>query len=292
MNKPSYFIAAVISVILISSSLFAESPNRIKAEKLFVQAQKALSTENSKEAENLLMKSLQQDPNFTSAIWQLSQIYENRGKLEYARELLLRGLQQKQNATWAKEKLKRMEKILVQKLLSEATDFMTEGNYTSALPKLALYNGIKPNDPVPLIYMARCHLALNNLQTAKTYLSEAIERDPSNPDIANLLTAVENRIERESLNRVILQAKKILSDFTPARSKEATDALKTILQKDPGNIWAKEKLSELGLLTSKSAEAENQKNGDKERFKFKEKVTKTTNAISSTVLKYTIIILF
>jgi tetratricopeptide (TPR) repeat protein len=184
-----------------------------------------------------------------------------------------------------------MEKILAQKLLSEATNFMAEGNYISALPKLALYNGIKPYNPIPLIYMGRCHLALNNLQTAKTYLSEAMERDPSNPDIAQLITVVDDRIERESLNGVIFQAKKILSNFTPEKSKEATDALKTILQKDPGNVWAKEKLSELGLLTSKSAEAENQKSVDKEGFKFKEKASKAISVISPTVLKYTIIIL-
>lgn len=293
MNKLLYFFIASISIILISSSLFAESVNRIDAEKLFVQAQKALASGNNEIAENLLMKSLQRDPNFTSAIWQLSQIYENRGKLEYARELLLRGLQQNQNATWAKDKLKRMERILVQKLLSEATNFMTDGNYTSALPKLALYHGIKPYDPIPLIYMGRCHLALNNSKTAKQYLTEAMERDPSNSEIAHLLSAVDNRIERESLNEVILQAKKILSNFTTAKNKEATNALQAILQKDPGNAWAKEKLSELDLLTSKSTETENQKDGKKntEGFKLKEKTSEAINILPAAVLKYTIIAL-
>jgi len=293
MKKPSHFIIASISIILISSSLFAESVNRIDAEKLLVQAQKALASGNNENAENLLIKSLQRDPNFTSAIWQLSQIYENRGKLEYARELLLRGLQQNQNATWAKDKLKRMERILVQKLLSEATNFMTEGNYTSALPKLALYHGIKPFDHIPLIYMGRCHLALNNSKTAKQYFTEAMERDPSNSEIAHLLSTVDNRIEKESLDEVILQAKMILSNFTTARNKEATNALKAILQKDPGNAWAKEKLSELNLLASKSTEQENPREVKKniEGLKLKEKTSKAINVLPAAALKYTIIVL-
>ena len=138
---------AIALLFIFNTTVSAQSGDRIQAEKLFVQAQRALSEGDEESAEKLLKQALQKDSNFTSAIWQLATIYEKRGKLEYARELILRGLKQSPNANWAREKLSQLERTLTRKLLSEAESYMSTGQYSLAIPKLSLYMGIRPQDP-------------------------------------------------------------------------------------------------------------------------------------------------
>ncbi|MBN1163158.1 MAG: DUF4388 domain-containing protein [Candidatus Krumholzibacteriota bacterium] len=241
----------ILLLCLFYAPVHSQSNARIQAENLFVEAQKALTEGDDRLAESLLMRSLQQDPSFTSAIWQLSQIYEKRDQLEYARELILRGLQQDPNASWAREKLDQMERILVRKLLREAEEYMSTGNYDLALPKLSLYLGIKPFDPVPLIRIGRCHLALGNLKTAKDYMVQAIERDPTNSEVAALLDEIEERMEQSSQDAAVRRARSILANYTPQDKAEAEKALQEVLNNDPHDSWALEKLAELRLLEEK-----------------------------------------
>lgn len=250
-------ISIIILLVLFSgfSAGYTQSTARIEAERSFVEAQKALARGDDQTAEKHLMKSLQLDPSFTSSIWQLSQIYEKRGKLEYARELLMRGLQQEPNAAWARDKLANLEKVLTQRLLSEADLYMQRGDYKKALPKLSLYLGIKPHDPVPLIRLGRCHLALGNLKTAREYLVQAIQRDPSNTEVAGLLDEIDRRISRSSLDAAVERARNILIDHTAENREEARDALREVLKLDPNNVWAMEKLEELAVLSKREKEA-------------------------------------
>lgn len=249
--QASFNIMIPLLVILAFSAAPSTAGDRISAEKAFVEAQKSLADGDDQTAEKALMTSLRLDPAFTSAIWQLSQIYERRGKLEYARELLLRGLQQEPGASWARDKLGQLEKTLTRKLLSEAQTHMAAGRYDQAVPKLSLYLGIKPHDPAPLEMLGRCHLALDNLKMAGEYLRQAIERDPSNRDIASLIDEVEKRISRSEAEEAIGRAETILADYEPGKSpgarKEAEDALREILDMDPGNEWAAGKLKELAM---------------------------------------------
>ena len=249
MNTTRPVVLCLLSVIIIlytATSVCAG--DRIQAEKLFVEAQKALSRGEIERAESLLTEALAADPSFTSSIWQLAQIYEKKGMLEHARELLIRGLQQEPDATWAREKLAALEKALTQKLLRNAQSYMESGEYDLAIPKLSLYLGIKPYDPVPLLMIGRCHLALGNLETAKEYLLQASERDPSNPDVRSLIAEVERRIERGSVSYLAKAASSILSNYTLDRKAEAIKALEAVLAADPQNAWADEKLAEIRLI--------------------------------------------
>ncbi|UCF04321.1 MAG: DUF4388 domain-containing protein [bacterium] len=245
-------IVTITGILLISGPVSAQSTPRIRAENLFVEAQRSLTRGDDVKAEQLLMKALQEDDSFTSAIWQLAQIYEKRGKLEHARGLILRGLQQEPQASWARDKLAQLERMLTNKLLSEAEAYMSNGEYDRAIPKLSLYLGIKPYDPIPLIQIARCHLALDNLETSKEYLVQAIERDPSNPTVIALLDEVEARIDKGSLNTLIKEAKAILARYSPEMEESARQALGRILDTDPSNKWAREQLKELDLLAEKT----------------------------------------
>ncbi|MCK4235632.1 MAG: tetratricopeptide repeat protein [Candidatus Krumholzibacteria bacterium] len=251
MTKSFIFMAkALFVIILLSTAAPAQTISRIKAEGLFVEAQKALSRGDDQTAEILLKNALQSDESFTSAIWQLAQIYEKRGKLENARELILRGLQQEPQAAWAREKLSHLERILTQKLLTEAESFMSSGRYDRAIPKLSLYMGIKPYDPTPLIQLGRCHLALGNLDTAKEYLIQALERDPSNSQTASILGEINERNTRATLEALKVRAQKILADYSPENREKARETIEAILREDPRNSWASEKLGELDLLTA------------------------------------------
>jgi tetratricopeptide (TPR) repeat protein len=246
-------VLTVISAVFLAAGmlapcLHAQSPSRVEAERLFVEAQKSLARGDDVKAEDYLKKALKNDGTFTSAIWQMSQIYEKRGQLEYARELLLRGLQQEPGATWARDKLKRMEKTLTANLLSEAERLMSGGQYDLAIPKLSLYLGIKPYDPVPLVQIARCHLAMDNLDSAKEYLVQAQERDPTNTEVIALLDEVERRSDRAEIEAALSQARAALASWTPETKDQAETALSRVLALDPENAWAREKLREIALL--------------------------------------------
>jgi tetratricopeptide (TPR) repeat protein len=248
MKAFTLFSAVILAAGMLAPCLNAQSASRIEAERLFVEAQKALARGDDVKAESLLMDALKSDETFASAIWQLSQIYEKRGKLEYARELLLRGLQQEPDAAWARDKLARMEKTLTGKLLSEAESLMSKGLYDQAIPKLSLYLGIKPYDPVPLVQIARCHLAMGNLESAREYLEQAAERDPSSTDVMVLLDEVERRASRSKIDSALGRARTLLSKYTPETRGQVEKALSDVLALDPENAWAREKLREIALL--------------------------------------------
>ena len=252
-------VIVVISAVFLAAGmlapcLHAQSSSRIEAERLFVEAQKSLARGDDVKAESYLMKSLKSDDSFTSAIWQLSQIYEKRGQLEYARELLLRGLQQEPDATWARDKLARMEKVLTGKLLADAERLMSSGRYDQAIPKLSLYIVIKPYDPVPLVQIARCHLAMDNLDSAKEYLVQASERDPSNTEVMSLLDEIERRSDKAEVGAALRRARAVLASYTPETKGQAEKALSDVLGLDPENTWAREKLREIALLEDEKEE--------------------------------------
>ncbi|MCK4549400.1 MAG: tetratricopeptide repeat protein, partial [Candidatus Krumholzibacteria bacterium] len=240
--------AVFLAAGLLAPCLYAQSPSRVEAERLFVEAQKSLARGDDVKAEDYLMKALKYDKSFTSAVWQLSQIYEKRGQLEYARELILRGLQQEPGATWARDKLSRMETNLTGKLLREAERLMSNGRYDEAIPKLSLYLGIKPYDPVPLVQIARCHLAMDNLDSAKEYLVQASERDPSNTDVISLLDEIERRFDRAEVESALGRARSVLASYTTETRGQAEKALSDVLALDPENNWARDKLREIMLL--------------------------------------------
>lgn len=248
MKRMIALTAVAACLIAATGSARGESAARIRAEKLFVEAQKELARGDDRAAESLLMESLDLDGSFTSAVWQLAQIYEKRGRLEHARELMIRGLQQEPGAGWAREKLARLEGILTRQLLVEAEDLMGRGEYERAIPKLSLYLGIKPFDPAPLVDMARCHLAMGNLETARGYLEQARERDPSGIETAALLEEIESRMGKAAVRSAVAGARKLLASYVPEDRARAEEALREVLALDPANGWAKEKLSELALL--------------------------------------------
>jgi len=92
-------LALVLVLGACAADLVCAQTPRMRAEALFVEAQKALSRGDTEGGERLLKESLETDGSFTSAIWQLALVYESKGKLDYARELLLRGLRQEPDAS-------------------------------------------------------------------------------------------------------------------------------------------------------------------------------------------------
>ena len=240
-------LSAVACLLLISCACAEAQPqssSRVQAEALFVEAQKALARGDSETAESSLKEALMKEPGFTSAIWQLAQIYETRGKLDYASELLLRGLKQDPQATWAKEKLAQMEGALSRRLLAEAQASMNAGDYDLAIPKLSTYLGLKPDDETALICMSKCHLAKGNLETAREYIKKARMNDPANEGIASVEAEINNRARSALLERLVNAAQAALADSASGWEK-ARLALRAVLKEDPGSSWAKEQLSEV-----------------------------------------------
>jgi tetratricopeptide (TPR) repeat protein len=96
--------------------------------------------------------------------------------------------------------------------------------------------------------MARCHLALDNLDSAREYLVQAAERDPGNTDALRLLDEIERRADRADIENALSRARTALASYTPATREKAEKALSEVLALDPENAWAREKLREIALL--------------------------------------------
>jgi len=230
-----------------------EPASRVQAEALFVDAQKALSRGDDVEAERLLKDALSSDPAFTSAIWQLAQIYESRGELDYARELLIRGLRQDPGASWAREKLAQIEGSLARTILAEARGHMNSGKYDLAIPKLSAYLGLRPDDPAALVAMAQCHIEKGNPKTAQQYIEKVRVIDPGNAEISSLSARMERSSHNARIEKLLAEAQIALLDTTSTATGKARTALQALIEADPANSWAKERLVELNRSEDEKA---------------------------------------
>jgi Tfp pilus assembly protein PilF len=239
-----------------------EGASRAQAEALFVDAQKALSRGDDAGAEGLLKDALSSDPAFTSAIWQLAQIYESRGELDYARELLVRGLRQDPGASWAREKLAQIEGSLARTILAEARAYLSSGKYDLAIPKLSAYLGLRPDDPAALVAMAKCHIEKGNTKTARQYIEKARAIDPGNAEVASLTARLDKSSLDARIEKLLADAQIALIDTTSAAAGKARTALRALIDADPTNSWAKERLAELDRpVNEKAAPREKRETG-------------------------------
>ncbi len=251
------FRVLIFMVVLTLATGLAEaqpepSP-RAQAEALFVDAQKALSRGDDAAAERLLKDALTSDRAFTSAIWQLAQIYESRGELDYARELLTRGLKQDPGASWAREKLAQLEGSLARTILAEARGYLSSEKYDLAIPKLSAYLGLRPDDPAALVAMAKCHIEKGNTKTARQYIEKARAIDPGNAEISALTARMDKTARDTQVENLIAEAQIALLDTTEAAPGRARTALEKLIEADPANSWAKERLVDLNRAADEKA---------------------------------------
>ncbi len=252
----SFRVMIFMIVLMLATGLAEAQPEpapRAQAEALFVDAQKALSRGDDAGAERLLKDALTSDPAFTSAIWQLAQIYESRGELDYARELLTRGLRQDPGASWAREKLAQLESSLARTILAEARGYMGSGKYNLAIPKLSAYLGLRPDDPAALVAMAKCHFEKGNPKTARQYIDKVQAIDPGNAEISALTARMETTSRDAQLEKLLAEAQIALLDTTEAAPGRARTALHKLIEADPANSWAKERLVDLDRAGNEKA---------------------------------------
>ena len=248
----TYAILFVL-VLCIAAEAQPQTDPRSTAEGLFVDAQKALSRGDSEGAETILKEALTKDPSFTSAIWQLAQIYESRGELDYARELFIRGLQLDPDASWARERLARVEATLERTTLADARSYIDAKDYDKAIPKLSSYLGLKNDDAAALILMAQCQLAKGRTKTARDYLSKARAVDPGSAEAASMISEIGRRERSSRLEKLLSDAQIALMDTTSAGGEKARAALAAVIGEDPSNAWAKEQLAELNRSAARAA---------------------------------------
>jgi tetratricopeptide (TPR) repeat protein len=243
--KRSVYLLAVFAaaVLLLSPCAVAQTTARSDAESLFIEAQKALARGDAETAESLLKETLARDPEFTSAIWQLAQIYERQGRLDYAKALLTRGLGQDPQASWAREKLAQIEGTLSSKLLADAKAHVRAGDYAQAAGDLSNYLGIKQNDADALAMMGTCQLKTGNPDAARDYFGKALALDPRNETATAAMRDLDKRDRAARLETLVAEAQVILLRLTPVNSDSARTALGAVLSADPNNAWAADQLA-------------------------------------------------
>ncbi len=246
MKLSVYLFATLVVVTLLAPPLArGQTAAPSEAESLFIEAQKALARGDQQTAESLLKETLAKNPEFTSAIWQLAQLYEHEGRLDYARELYLRGLSQDPQASWARDKATRIEGALSRQLLEQAKGSLEGGDFSQAIPILSTYLGMRPNDPDALVMMAKSQLGQGNVSGAREYARKELARDPGDREAAAVLDAIEKRERTGRIEQLITNAQVILLRLSPANCDSARAALANVLDADPSNAWAKGQLADV-----------------------------------------------
>lgn len=246
MKLSVYLFATIVAVTLLAPPLaHSQTSAPSEAESLFIEAQKALARGDEQSAESLLTEALVKNPGFTSAIWQLAQVYEHEGRLDYARELYQRGLSQDPQASWARDKVARIEGTLSKQLLEQAKGSLEDGDFSQAIPILSTYLGMKPDDPDALVMMAKSQLGQGNVDSARKYLQKALARDPSDKEAAAVMATIEKRERTGRVEQLISDAQVILLRLSPANCDSARAALAKVLDADPSNAWAKGQLADV-----------------------------------------------
>ena len=247
------YLFAILAVVtlLAPPPASAQTSTPSEAERLFIEAQKALARGDQDAAESLLKETLSSNPEFTSAVWQLAQLYERDGRLDYARELYQRGLRQDPQASWARDKVARIEGTLSRRLLEQAKGSLDGGDFAGAIPILSNYLRMKPDDPDALAMMAKSQLRQGNVSGARDYARRALARDPSDSGAASVMGVIEKRERTERIEKLITNAQIILLRLSPENADSARGALAKVLEADPSNEWAKGQVADVDSFVAR-----------------------------------------
>jgi tetratricopeptide (TPR) repeat protein len=251
------FATLVVAALLAPPLARGQASAQSEAESIFIEAQKALARGDQDTAESLLLEALVKNPSFTSAVWQLAQVYEHEGRLDTARELYLRGLSQDPQASWARDKVARIDGTLSKQLLAQAKSSFEDGNFSQAIHVLSTYLGMKPDDGDALVLMAKSQLGQGNVGDARKNLQKALARDPGDKEATAVMGTIEKRDRKERVEQLITNAQVILLRLSPANSDSARAALSKVLDADPSNAWAKGQIDDVNRFLTERKEANN-----------------------------------
>ncbi len=217
----------------------ADAQAALPLDELFLKARQATEREDFSTAESLYQSILVRAPENLSAILELSRVYEETGRLKYARGLLMRASMLNPYDKTIIERSAAIAKRLAESLREEAGSLIAEGYYELALPKLAMLLTIEPENADLYYKKALCHLSLRQPDMAVAAIDAAlrIERKEA---YYELRTEAEQLARAEEVRDLTRRAAGLLRTGSAEDRVEALELVQMILQIDPDNGWAKQ----------------------------------------------------
>lgn len=197
---------------------------------------------------------LVREPTNVQVILELSNVYEQDGRLEYARGLLTRASVISPENPHVSDRLRNVNRLLSRVLDREIDELWQAGRLEEALPRMSLLLSIEPDNTALMARRARCLLDLGQIRAAGEAIERTIALDPDSS-----YRALSDRIARmehaENVKRLTARARALVDSVrahalidsirSSGQQSAAAVALAKLLHADPENEWAQNAAREL-----------------------------------------------
>jgi len=227
--------------------------NRLPTDFLLKEARNAAENHDFVIAEALYQTVLLRERQNLPAILELAAVYEQTGKLEYARGLLLRASVLRPHDEKIIAMNKEISELLSTVLIEEVDSLIARKQCDLALPKLSMLLTIEPENPDFYYKKAICYSEIGKPETALIHVDDAL-RLQKNEEYFRLRADITERIEQDKVEKLVANAQALLTNDSPANRERALQLIGEILQLNPEHEWAKRSFVVLSSGESLSGE--------------------------------------
>ncbi|MFH1755692.1 MAG: DUF4388 domain-containing protein [Candidatus Latescibacterota bacterium] len=245
-----------------SGSVSSPEDDLLPTDYLLGEARSAVEKRDFIIAEALYQTVLLRERNHVAAILELAAVYEQTGKLEYARGLLLRATVLRPHDEKIIALSKEISDLLSTVLIEEVDSLIANNQCELALPKLSMLLTIEPENPDLYFKKAICHLRLDKTKTALICIDDAL-RLQKNTEYFNLRADITEQMKSNEINGLIGDVQSLMVNNTPANRQQALRLIGDILRIAPEHPWAKQSFVNLsnGETPSMESAGSKAKNG-------------------------------
>jgi tetratricopeptide (TPR) repeat protein len=210
----------------------------ITIKELFEKARQAFGLENHDLAEEFYTEILIREPSNVRAIVELANVYERRGKLEYAHGLLVRATKLAPTDAAIAQRRTNVERMLVSVLDGEVDVLIERGEYEQAIPKIAVLAGIAPDNAGVFYKRAVCMKEMGRLFAALAEVERALQLG-QDKRFYELRDTIVSRMRQRETQEMRAQARQLAASDDPGAHDEALRVLAALLEDDPDDKWAR-----------------------------------------------------
>ena len=242
-------LLALVSTLALATPEAAQSPSAPaptgqRRSAALERAREAFSQGRLDEAEHLYQQTLISDRANVDAMLELANVYERRGKLEYARGLLKRARSLRPHDDAVARRLSAVERLLVHVLEEEADSLMADRRYAEAAPKLSMLLSVRPRDADLHFKKALCYLRSGRPDAALSDIDRAISIDRQER-YEHLRSEILDAIQVQETRERVARAQRLMNTNKLGAREEALRLIRGVLADDPGNEWARSALADL-----------------------------------------------
>lgn len=210
------------------------------------QAHEAMTRGDFETAQQIYASLLEREPRDLDALWKLSFVYEETGKIAYAHSLLLRAVQVAPDEPRVKDRLRSLEAALRDDLKMEIARLEAEGRAAETIPHYKQLIALSDDNPEAHYRLGKALALMGESAQAAAAFENALRLEPENETYILAKNEEVHKVRADEV-KIIQQQAKIL--YAKGEVHKARPLLDEILRIDPDNRWAKEAIVQESSLT-------------------------------------------